>query len=219
MYLSEPFHPRCVTPTVIPEPKHPCAAEEEDVRLMCRAREGDMDAFSCLFDRHRERVEAFLFRLYWDREKAEDGAQEVFLRLWISRGRYQPRARFTTFLFQVAHNYWLDQLRKAGTRPVEVALPEESDLRGAGRALRAPAATEPHHQLFLRYQQWSIRQAISRLPEGHRAVFVLVYLEGRRLAEASEILGIPVGTVKSRMHAAVRLLRGWLRPEDEEENE
>src|SRR5438105_306634 len=109
---------------------------------MSRTREGDMDAFSHLFGRHRDRVEAFLFRLFWDREKAEDGAQEVFLRLWVSRGRYQPRARFTTFLFQVAHNYWLDQLRKAGARPVEVDLAEEPEHRSRGPVLRAPAATE-----------------------------------------------------------------------------
>jgi RNA polymerase sigma-70 factor (ECF subfamily) len=178
-----------------------------------------MDAFARLYSRHRERVEAFLFRLFWEREKAEDGAQEVFLRLWLARERYQPRARFTTFLFQVAHNYWLDQLRKTGSRPVEVSLTEEPDSRSRRPTLRAPAATEPHHQLFLRYQQWSIRQAIARLPEGHQAVFVLVHLEGRRLAEVAEILEIPVGTVKSRMHAAVRLLRGWLAPEEEEGNE
>src|SRR5947209_10092594 len=165
---------------------------------MCRAREGDMDAFSCLFGRHRERVEAFLFRLFWDREKAEDGAQEVFLRLWISRCRYQPRARFTTLLLQVAHNYWLDQLRKAGARPAEVELAEEQLSRGIGGVLRAPAATEPHHQLFVRYRQWRIQQAIARLSEGHRAVFVLVHLEGRRLAEVAEIQEIRLGTVKSR---------------------
>lgn len=193
------------------------AAEEEDVRLMCQAREGDVQAFSCLFARHRERVEAFLFRLFWDREKAEDGAQEVFLRLWMSRCRYEPRARFTTFLFQVAHNYWLDQLRKTGARPFEVDLTAELESRTPGKALRAPAATEPHHQLFVRYRQWRIRQAIAQLPEAHRAVFVLVHLEGRRLREAAEILEIPVGTVKSRMHAAVRLLRSWLASDDEEE--
>ena len=176
-----------------------------------------MNAFSCLFGRHRERVEAFLFRLFWDREKAEDGTQEVFLRLWMSRGRYEPRARFTTFLFQVAHNHWLDQLRKSGARPVEVDLTGEMESRGPASALRAPAATEPHHQLFVRYRQWQIRQAIARLPEAHRAVFVLVHLEGYQLAEAAEILEIPVGTVKSRMHAAVRLLRSWLASDAEEE--
>lgn len=86
-------------------------AEEQDIRLMCQAREGDMDAFSLLVGRYRERVESFLFRLFWNREKAEDGAQEVFLRLWLARRRYKSRARFTTFLFQVAHNYWRDEMR------------------------------------------------------------------------------------------------------------
>jgi RNA polymerase sigma-70 factor (ECF subfamily) len=192
------------------------AAEEQDIRLMGQAREGDVDAFSLLVGQHREQVESFLFRLFWDREKAEDGAQEVFLRLWLSRRRYQPRARFTTFLFQVAHNYWRDQVRKAGARPPEVELAAEQPL-GRGRpALRAPAATEPHHQLFLRYQQWRIQEAIARLPQAYRAVFVLVHLEDRRLAEVAEILEIPVGTVKSRMHTAVRLLRGWLASEEEE---
>ena len=192
------------------------AAEERDIRLMDQAREGNVDAFSLLVGRYRERVESFLFRLFWDREKAEDGAQEVFLRLWLARQRYQPRACFTTFLFQVAHNYWRDQMRKAGARPPEVELAAEQPM-GSGRpVLRAPAATEPHHQLFLRYQQWRIREAIAHLPDVYRAVFVLVHLEDNRLAEVAEILDIPVGTVKSRMHTAVRLLRGWLATEDEE---
>jgi RNA polymerase sigma-70 factor (ECF subfamily) len=175
-----------------------------------------VEAFSLLIGRHRERVESFLFRLCWDREKAEDGAQEVFLRLWLSRRRYQPRARFTTFLFQVAHNYWRDGVRKAGSRPVEVEWLEAPERRMSRPALRAPAATEPHHQLFLRYRQWRIQEAIARLPDAYRAVFVLVHLEDRRLAEVAEILEIPLGTVKSRMHTAARLLRGWLASEDEE---
>lgn len=185
----------------------------DDVGLMLRAREGDVDAFSVLVTRYRERVEVFLFRLFWDREKAEDGAQEVFVRLWLARQRYEARGRFTTFLFQVAHNYWRDEVRRAGVRPREVELAAEQPQC---KLPRAPAAAEPHHQLFVRYQQWRIQQAIARLPETLRAVFVLVHLEGHRLAEAAEVLGVPLGTVKSRMHTAIRLLRGWLASEDEE---
>jgi RNA polymerase sigma factor (sigma-70 family) len=105
---------------------------------------------------------------------------------------------------------------------VEVAWcedPEPDGLSGRAGAPRlppAPAATEPHYQLFLRYRQWQIREAIARLPEPHRLVFVLGHLEGRRIAEMAEILGIPEGTVKSRMHTAVRLLRRWLGPEEQE---
>jgi RNA polymerase sigma-70 factor (ECF subfamily) len=187
------------------------ASELEDARLMLQARDGDLEAFACLVRRHRERVERFLRRLSLDRERAEDGAQEVFLRLWLARHRYQPRAKVTSLLYQVAQNYWLDQVRKASVRPREVALSATAGP-GSGPMPRAPAATEPHYQLFVRYQQWTIRQAIGRLPERHRVVFVLAHLEGYRLAEVAEILEIPVGTVKSRMNTAVRLLRGWLRP-------
>jgi RNA polymerase sigma-70 factor (ECF subfamily) len=197
-------------------------SEDDDAGLMCRARDGDVEAFALLVRRHRGRVEGFLHRLSADRGKAEDGAQEVFLRLWLARHRYQPRARFTTLLYQVAQNYWLNELRRTRARPVEVAWCEEPEPDGfrhraaLPRLPPAPAATEPHSHLFLRYRQWRIREAIARLPEMHRLVFVLGHLEGHRIAEMAEILGIPEGTVKSRMHTAVRLLRGWLGPEAHE---
>jgi RNA polymerase sigma-70 factor (ECF subfamily) len=202
--------------------------EPEDVCLMCRARDGDIEAFALLVGHHRARVERFLYRLSWDRQKAEDGAQEVFLRLWLARRRYEPRAPVTTLLYQMARNYWLNEARKARSRPVEIDEGETRDdpagaarREGAGGALldrlAAPAAGEPHSRLFEQYRQWRIRQAIARLPEGHRLVFVLAHLEGRRQAEIAAILEIPVGTVKSRMHAAVRLLRGWLQAEEEDD--
>jgi RNA polymerase sigma-70 factor (ECF subfamily) len=192
--------------------------DELDLALMGRARDGDPEAFALLHQRHRRRLERFLYRLFWDRDKAEDGAQEVFLRLWAARHRYQRQARFTTFLYQVAYNFWLDEGRKTRVRPVEVSWAEGEgpDLRPRRLVPHAPAATEPHYQLFLHYEQWRIRAAITRLPEGCRLVFVLAHLEERKLTEIAEILGIPLGTVKSRMHTAVRLLRGWLSSDEGE---
>src|SRR5206468_4110860 len=107
--------------------------------------------------------------------------------------RYEARARFSTFLYQVARTAWLDQLRKARARPEEVAW--EEGCEGEEQAdslphprlppLRAPAATEPHQQLFLRYQQWRIREAIARLPEIYRIVFILGHLEECKIAEVA----------------------------------
>src|SRR5262249_58970684 len=121
---------------------------EEDIRLMGRAREGDVEAFSRLFARHRPRVEQFLFRLCRDRGKAEDGAQEVFLKLWMSRRRYTARARFTTFLYQIAQNHWRDEVRKTRARPraMERDGSEEAmrgEDMGVSRAPRAPARPAP----------------------------------------------------------------------------
>ena len=188
------------------------ANQEDDIQVMCRVREGDLQAFSLLLARHRPRVENFLCRLFHSREQAEDGAQEVFVRLWMARERYQEKARFTTFLYQIAHNYWIDQLRKRGARPEEVALPDEDEPAVSS----APGPREPQHHLLQRYEQWRIREAISRLPEIHREVFVLARLEERKIVEIAEILGVAEGTVKSRLHTAAKLLRRWLTAEEEE---
>jgi RNA polymerase sigma-70 factor (ECF subfamily) len=180
-------------------------AEEDDLRLMMQVKDGSIRAFSQLVRLHRQRVESFLFRLFWDRGKAEDGAQEVFLKLWMSRHRYEARARFTTFLYQVAYRYWLDEARKLKARPVETALPEDDRCRKP--PLLASPSTEPFYQLFLKYRQRRIQEAIARLPEAYRSVFVLAHLEERKIAEIAEILQIPQGTVKSRLYTATRMLR------------
>ena len=192
----------------------PLSEDEEDIQLMLRMREGDLDAFSILFHRHRKWVEQFLYRLFWRREKAEDGTQEVFMRLWSARAGYRPCARFTTFLYQVARNYWRDEMRKAQVRPVEVDLDAGDDSGAIRRELRAPFSAEPQERLFEKYRQWRIRQAISRLPEPYRIVFVLAHFEDRRISEIAAILEIPEGTVKSRLHTAARRLRDWLMCEE-----
>ena len=182
---------------------------------MARVRDGDVSAFAPLLERHRKRVANFLYRLFWDREKAEDGAQEVFVRLWMARGRYRERARFTTFLYQIAHNYWIDEVRKAGVRPLEVELSAGAGAGGAGGGLLAPAARAPAADPVARDRPRLIQEAIAGLPDLYRVVFVLGHLEERRTAEMAAILGIPEGTVKSRMHTAVRMLRARLSAEEE----
>jgi RNA polymerase sigma-70 factor (ECF subfamily) len=186
-------------------------ADEDDLRLMRRACEGDVDAFSQLCTRHRPRLQAFLYRLFGDRDKAEDGAQEVLLRLWLARRRYEARSRFTTFLYQIALNHWRDECRKARVRPTE-------QCAWSGELITGHRAPSTEHHLFVRYRQWRIRQAIARLPEHYRLVFVLAHLEDRRLVEIAAILDVPLGTVKSRLHTAVRLLRGWLTDEESEDD-
>ncbi|MDQ2731009.1 MAG: RNA polymerase sigma factor [Armatimonadota bacterium] len=184
--------------------------EDEDTRLMCEVREGSVEAFSTLYHRRRRRVEHFLYCLFWHREKAEDGAQEVFVRLWTTRDRFRACGHFTPFLYRIARNYWRDEVRKMQVRPSEVDLPVEGDAPAISGALRAAVSTEPQHHLFVRYQQWRIQEAIARLPEHYRIVFVLAHLEDHKIAEIAAILEIPEGTVKSRMHTATRLLRSWL---------
>ncbi|HEY3283689.1 MAG TPA: RNA polymerase sigma factor, partial [Armatimonadota bacterium] len=146
---------------------------------------------------------------------AEDAAQDVFLRLWLARCRYEPRSRFTTYLYQIARTTWLERERRASCRPRETEWPD--DEVQALPALRAPRTLEPQHQLFTRYRQWQAQRAVAQLSPIQREVFVLVHLEERSLREVAEVLGVPEGTVKSRLHAAVHRLRQCLLAEEEVE--
>lgn len=188
----------------------PTDPEQEDIEWMLRARDGDVEAFSHLYRQHWQRMEGLLYRLGGDHARAEDGAQEVFVRLWQARHQYEARARFTTFLYRIARNYWVDELRKERTHPRPQLLDE------GHAAVGASAAADPYHELFLRYRQLRIREAIAGLPDTYRLVFVLAHLEGRKLAEIAEILGVPLGTAKWRLHRAVRLLRERLQSEERE---
>ena len=194
-----------VTETIEPDP-----ADAEDARRMIRVRDGDIAAFAEIVDRHRRRVETYLYRRFGDRDRASDGAQEVFVKLWMARSRYEPKARFTTFLYRIAHGHAVDEARRAGSRPAETRLEDDPD---EGPAFLAPAESEPLRALFAAHLQARIRRAIAGLPEGQRSVFILGRLEERSIAEIAEILEIPEGTVKSRMNAAVTRLRQRLASE------
>jgi RNA polymerase sigma-70 factor, ECF subfamily len=189
-----------------------------DADLMAKTVAGDAEAFGLVVNRHRERIKAFLYRLSGDREEAKDCAQEVWLRVWRARATYQPQMKFTTFLYTVARNCWRDGQRRRATQPP--ITPLEEQLGPAGRRMlqwMVESAETAEETVLRRYETYKIRRAIAELPEGQRTVFILAHLEELPYAEIAEILGIPTGTVKSRMHYAVQRLREWLveeRPPD-----
>lgn len=183
-----------------------------DAELMMLVKEGDYAAFDELYERYRTPVQRFLFSLTWDQDKAEDYLQEVFLRLYRARDRYEPSGKFSTYIFQIAKNYYLAQARKAGSRCKELSLSQE-DRNGFRpfENLRVNARIEPEVHLLEEYRRLGIRRAISSLPEHQKLVFVMSHFEDMKYAEIAEVLGIAVGTVKSRMFAAVNTLRTLLK--------
>lgn len=179
---------------------------------MQRCAKGDEQALAALYDRWAGPLLAFLERMCRDRAQAEDLVQEVFLRVWRAAGRYEPRARYSTWLFQVARNAWLNEREKQGRRPTPV---EFEGRDGTGGSLAAPAAPEseaPSKLLLDRELAERIDDAVRRLPEKLREVWLLGAVQGMPYQDVAETLGIPVGTVKSRMFQAVRLLRADLEP-------
>ena len=179
---------------------------------MVQAASGDLQAFESLVVRHRGRLEAFSYRLCWDWEEASDCAQEVFVRLWLGRATYQPRAKFTTYLYTIARNCWIDRRRRSKRQPHTTPL-EEQIGPSARTVLRQiiDHTNSPENVVLRRYEMFQIRRAITQLSEEQRLVFTLAHFEELHYAEIADILGIPVGTVKSRMHYAVARLRKLLR--------
>jgi RNA polymerase sigma-70 factor (ECF subfamily) len=187
--------------------------ELSDTELMMLVKEGDYRAFDVLYERYRGPVLRFLFALTWDAQAAEDGLQEVFVGLFKARADYVPTAKLSTYLFRIARNYYLAQRRKRRNAPeVSLSCPG-NDGADPFAGIRANEQVEPEIRLMQAYRRWRIRQAIQSLPESQQLVFVMAHFEEMKYAEIAEVLNVPVGTVKSRMFAAVRSLQARLKEE------
>ncbi|MHC5058468.1 MAG: RNA polymerase sigma factor [Planctomycetota bacterium] len=178
-----------------------------DEELMLQAGTGDTDAFEALVRRHERGVVGYFYRLHWDRHRAEDQAQEVFIRLFTHARDYAPTARFTTYMYRIAHNYWVDEIRRAKKERGQVSLDAHDEEGTSLRDLVMDGSDDPRDRARKEEVVDAVIGAVDTLPDEQKAVFVLSEVREMRYSEIAEVLGIPEGTVKSRMHAAVRRLR------------
>jgi len=181
---------------------------DADTELMVRASRGDSDAFAELARRHQDWLTRLFYHLLWDRDEAEDACQEVLVKVWLARERYEPRAKFTTFLFAIARNHWAHRAERWANRPPVVSLHDQlgPEAREVLDRLVSEAAT-PEQELLRGYERFRIRRAIDELPEAQRIALVLAHFEGMSYAQIAELVGAPEGTIKSRMWHAYRTLR------------
>lgn len=180
--------------------------------LMERCAKGDERALAALYDRWANPLLSFVERMCRDRAQAEDVVQEVFVRVWRAAPRYLPTAKFSTWLFQIARNAWLNEREKQLRRPTPLDIESPDAERGSVPAPEAPQSSSPMKSALDRELADRIDSAVRRLPEKLREVWILGAMQGRPYQDVAETLGIPVGTVKSRMFQAVRLLRTDLEP-------
>ena len=183
-----------------------------EVDYLARYRDGDAQAFRQLVDACRDRMLQFFYRLCWDRDRAEDLAQDLFLKLLRGSKRYRPEGRMMTFVYRCATNLWIDHYRQQRPRPRvisydQVLLPGEDEAASIEYA--APTST-PVQQLAGDEEKAALRAALERLTEPHRIVFELAVYQELPYQEISALLDIPVGTVKSRMHNATLALKQLL---------
>jgi RNA polymerase sigma-70 factor (ECF subfamily) len=179
------------------------------VDLLASYQQGDRNAFRQLVDQYRDRMVQFFYRLCWDRDRAEDLTQDLFLKLILGSKRYRPEGKMVTFVYRVATNLWIDHYRQQKPRPKLHSLDQVVLSDGEiAPALPLPGREpQPMQVLADREERAALQAALERLTEPHRLVFELAVYQERPYAEISELLGIPVGTVKSRMHNAVAALK------------
>jgi RNA polymerase sigma-70 factor (ECF subfamily) len=180
-----------------------------DEELMGLVQKQDVSAFEELFRRYDQRIFAFFWRLSPDRHAAEDGTQETFLRLWKARARYEPTGRFSTYLFQIAKNHFLHE-RKKRDRRMDSQQPSAKNPTGA--PVEPASSDRADSPLVAGELQAALNEAMARLPEPQRLVYVLSEQRGMSYKQVAEVLDCPVGTVSSRKVEAVRRLRELLQP-------
>lgn len=172
----------------------PEVAVDPDVALMLQVASGDERAFTALVRAHQQSLVNFFARMGASSD-CEDLVQETFVRLFRYRQQYRPAARFTTFLYHLARNVWADRGRKI-VRFERFAAAYENELQIAGNT----APERPRDTA-------DVGAALDRLSPKLREVIVLNIYQGLRYQEVADVLGIPLGTVKSRINLALTALK------------
>lgn len=189
------------------------ALRDPDVRLMLRVRDSnDAEAFSELVEGYQHRLVGVMHHLVGNADEAEDLAQEVFLRVYRTRKRYHPRAKFSTWVFTIANNLALNVLRSRQRRPI-VALPaQDSGPLGPRPAeqIVADRGQPPGHHLQQQELAAVVRRALDGLNERQRLAVVLNKFEDMNYAEIAEIMGLTTKAVKSLLSRARAALRAAL---------
>jgi RNA polymerase sigma-70 factor, ECF subfamily len=167
-----------------------------DEALMAAAARGDRDAFNLLVERHRDRVVALVCR-FLGSDESEDVAQEAFLRLYRSRERYRPTARFTTFLYRLVANLCIEEGRRRRRRPRSGEAEHEAVARGGD---------EPERIALERETSERVRGALAKLPENQRLAVLLCRFDGRTYREIAEVLGVSEKAVEAMLYRARQAL-------------
>ncbi|HSL69186.1 MAG TPA: sigma-70 family RNA polymerase sigma factor [Longimicrobiales bacterium] len=184
-----------------------------DQEVVARAREGRETAFRELIGRYERPVFSLIYRLVRDRERAEDLSQETFIKVLNALERYDPTYKFSSWIFKIAHNTALDHLRKKepetlsidGSPHAETAAEAEASSVAVVSDLQSPEDFTAQRELG-----GILEQAIGLLRPEYRTAIVLCHMEGRAYEEIAEIMGVPLGTVKTYIHRARHELRGHL---------
>ena len=186
---------------------------DPDAALMLRAKRGDRAAFAELVEKYKQPVMNFVFRSLRDEIEAEDLAQNVFLQAWKSRSRYQQTAKFSTWLFTIARNLCLNEIRRRSRHPaesIEEAHAEHEDQprqQYEDKSQIAPPEKLLHGELAQK-----IEEALAELPENQRTAILLCRQDELSYEEIAEVLDCSLSATKSLIHRGRETLKEKLKP-------
>lgn len=183
--------------------------DDEDRRLVRSHLSGDGSGFEQLYRRHRERIFAVLVRMLRNREDALDSTQEVFIKIHRGLDSFDPSGRFLTWAFRIATNHAIDRIRRKKVRK-ETAIVEETVAVNQDRRTGRSSDSQVGSELEKKEIATAISNAVDQLGDAHRIVFTLHCYEGFSYGEIAAVLGIPVGTVMSRLFHARRKIKDAL---------
>ena len=182
-----------------------------DEELMMRCRNGDMSAFELLVMRYKEPILNFAYRSIGDYHRAEDLAQETFIRVFKSASRYEPKCQFKNFIYLIATNLCRNEIRNRNRRNTsffEELASEDGNMDYL--PVMQDASPLPDELYEKKEQQVAIQQTLNRLPENQRLALTLVTYQHLRYDEISEVLNCSVSAVKSLIHRARQNMRKLL---------
>lgn len=188
---------------------------KEDVTLAVKAQKGDNEAFAELVDRFQTRIFSFCYQFFREREIATDMAQETFVRAFRYLNKYDPKRKFSTWIYSIAKNICIDEKRKMDrNRTMSLESVSSSSVIDPepGQHLKDPSQIFQHleDKLFL-------EEAIGELPEKYRAVIILCYFQELPYQEIAEILGLSLNLVKVRIFRAKKQLLDIITKKTEKE--
>ncbi len=202
------------SPVLAVEPSGDVPVEKmDDHSLLAATLTGDEAAFRELVRRYQNQITNYVYRMLDDYDRAVDLAQETFLRVYTSAERYQATYSFSTYIYRIAHNLAISELRQRKRRrlmqfPMFFSDKDSDEVEIEIEDQRQVMADD---SMIAAQQRDAVTKAIASLPEKYRAALVLCDIEEKSYEEISEVLDLPVGTVKSRINRARNLLKDKLK--------
>ena len=192
----------------------PVATTDPDAALMLRVKRGDRAAFEELVAHYQQPVLNFVYRTLPDSTEAEDLAQGTFVQVWKSADRYEPNAKFSTWLFTIARNLCLNELRRRYRHPADsLDAPAHADSdEPRGHSVEDKRETTAPDTLLRGELEAKVAEAVAALPENQRTALLLWQQDDLGYEDIAKVLGCSLSAVKSLIHRARETLKTRLKP-------